>query len=828
MTMSPFYRKQAGPAWTACALALAFLLADQPAVALAADGWEGGFGLVGADGPIHTAIVAEDSITVGGDIDVIGGAAVGNIARWDGDSWNAIGNPFNGTVRSLAEKDGILYAGGDFTKSSFANMPKIAKWNGTQWSALGTGIQGPATGTRVNAVAFYQDNLYVAGNFTKVGGENSLDIGYWDGAAWHAVGGTDSAGELHEMVVYDDELCVVGAFEQIGNVNTEGVACWDGQNWHALGSGLNGAALAVATHNGFLYVGGSFTFAGGKSTGRVARWDGTTWSSIGFPLQQVVSSIGFRGNTVVVGVGGGSTTDPDHPWLIEWNGASWSPADIQPDGLVHALVASDFGLLAVGAFPRAGQVVLGGIGFWSGLAWTTFVEPGQRGLHGTAEDFATFQGQLYVAGNFRAGGEVPATLVARWNVDRWEVVANTEAGASASVDALAVLGDELFAGGNFSRIGGMEADNVARWDGVAWSPVGDGLDDRVSALHVLDGKLYAGGSFDNVATTPATPAAHVAAWDGQEWSALGGGVDGNVLALTDSGGDLIVGGAFLNAGGPVAALHVARWNGSSWSAVGAGFEGTVYALHDDGETLYAGGAITATGLTQLSGIAKWSGSQWLPLGSGLFDDDGIGTVRALTSFGGNLLVGGSFKTAGGVEASQIARYDGSVWFPIPPGFRRPRVASGERVDALLVHDQSLWVGGSFVELLDLTPAARVTSSWQGCILGNEIACVPTTTTTTTTIATTTTTIATTTTTIATTTTTILTTTTLPGPVCGDANDDGNVTATDALIALRAAVGSSECAPEICDVDSNGSVSASDALAILRNAVGQPNELDCPA
>ena len=63
--------------------------------------------------------------------------------------------------------------------------------------------------------------------------------------------------------------------------------------------------------------------------------------------------------------------------------------------------------------------------------------------------------------------------------------------------------------------------------------------------------------------------------------------------------------------------------------------------------------------------------------------------------------------------------------------------------------------------------------------------------------------------------------------CGDANSDGSITATDALIVLRTAVGSSFCLLCICDVDSSSSNSASDALRVLRVAVGLPVTLDCP-
>lgn len=61
---------------------------------------------------------------------------------------------------------------------------------------------------------------------------------------------------------------------------------------------------------------------------------------------------------------------------------------------------------------------------------------------------------------------------------------------------------------------------------------------------------------------------------------------------------------------------------------------------------------------------------------------------------------------------------------------------------------------------------------------------------------------------------------VPPPLCGDADGDGQIKATDALKTLRAAVGVGECALCLCDVDGSGSVKASDALVVLRLAVGQ--------
>lgn len=64
-----------------------------------------------------------------------------------------------------------------------------------------------------------------------------------------------------------------------------------------------------------------------------------------------------------------------------------------------------------------------------------------------------------------------------------------------------------------------------------------------------------------------------------------------------------------------------------------------------------------------------------------------------------------------------------------------------------------------------------------------------------------------------------TTTTLPSSRCGDPGQDG-VTATDALLVLRAGIGAVDCLPCICDIEGSGQVTATDALGLLRFAIGQ--------
>jgi hypothetical protein len=165
------------------------------------------------------------------------------------------------------------------------------------------------------------------------------------------------------------------------------------------------------------------------------------------------------------------------------------------------------------------------------------------------------------------------------------------------------------------------------------------------------------------------------------WESVGGGVQGDVWSMVvfddGTGPALYAGGQFRTAGG-VPAESVARWDGTAWSAVGGGITGGsltrvyVLAVFDDGRgpALYAGGDFDLAGGTQANNVARWDGTAWSPLGDGLSRSTGGVVYDAVVFDDGNgpaLYVSGSFDTAGSVSARNIARWDGTAWAEVGGG-----------------------------------------------------------------------------------------------------------------------------------------------------------------
>lgn len=198
-----------------------------------------------------------------------------------------------------------------------------------------------------------------------------------------------------------------------------------------------------------------------------------------------------------------------------------------------------------------------------------------------------------------------------------------------------------------------------------------GFSQYVSALTTdQHNTLYASGMYSPEFGMQETV---VASWDGIAWSKLGilavqdipGGIANDLLIDTD--GSLYVGGQFTSVyiydqpDSNVIASNISHWDGSTWSALGSGVNGTVYALTIDGDNkLYAGGSFTSAGEIEANNIACWDGFTWTAVGSGL-----DGTVVALAIDGdGILYAGGEFLNLGTQYISHIARWDGVSWSPM--------------------------------------------------------------------------------------------------------------------------------------------------------------------
>jgi trimeric autotransporter adhesin len=281
-----------------------------------------------------------------------------------------------------------------------------------------------------------------------------------------------------------------------------------------------------------------------------------------------------------------------------------------------------------------------------------------------------------------------------------------------TVFALKVFNNELIAGGNFNTAGGVTVSNIAKWNGTSWSPLSAGyISNYVYVLENLNNQLIAGGRFTYIAGVNINS---IAKWNGTSWTSLSSGMTGGgslngVYAIAIYNNNLIAGGNFTNAGG-VSVNNIAKWDGTSWSTLGGGILGgstgygyiKINAMFVYNNELYVGGCFDTAGGVNAKNIAKWNGSTWSAVGSGadLF-------VQAFTIYNNELIVGGSFDIVGGLATSGIAKWNGSSWSTLGSG------TSGffNDVHSLYVYNSELIAGGNFTIIGGIN-ANRI-AKWNG-------------------------------------------------------------------------------------------------------------------
>jgi hypothetical protein len=73
----------------------------------------------GLNGPVYSLLRDGDNIYAGGAFNHSGASPIHNIAKWNGNTWEAMGE-LNGTVYTISKYNNRIYAGGEFlfTKDS--------------------------------------------------------------------------------------------------------------------------------------------------------------------------------------------------------------------------------------------------------------------------------------------------------------------------------------------------------------------------------------------------------------------------------------------------------------------------------------------------------------------------------------------------------------------------------------------------------------------------------------------------------------------------------------------------------------------------------------
>jgi len=228
--------------------------------------------------------IINNELYVGGGFDTISGVAAWNLVKWDGSVWSSLNFPYSdASIYSIAYFNGELYVGGNFYNHVTPNdsTKNIMRYDGINWKSVGVGIYGSMD--EIETMVIYNNELYVAGMFTKAHGNTGNYIQKWDGTQWSDVGGGVIGfggignGTIRQLLVHNGKLYAVGVFQFAGGIPAQHIAIWDGTNWCGLGSTFDNNIGAIAFLNDTMYVGGNFWTIDGDSINDMAKWTGGSY-----------------------------------------------------------------------------------------------------------------------------------------------------------------------------------------------------------------------------------------------------------------------------------------------------------------------------------------------------------------------------------------------------------------------------------------------------------------------------------------------------------------------------------------------------------------------
>ncbi len=442
-------------------------------------------------------------------------------------NWNA-----NITFTTVWDSDGIfsmalsgndLYICGSYflkVGGLSRRLAKISALNGVvdaTWN--------PDPNEIVTRIVFFNNNLYIIGAFSNVGGyfrpklakllmNGESDINFMNGLLY------DSNIYLASLAVSSTGVYIGGNFTSIGTTPRNYIAKLSitsgglDTNWNPniLNTNTNGfsGVTALLLSNNNLYIGGYFTSVGGLTRNNLAQ----------------VSAVG-TGQVV----------------------SSWS---CNADSGINSITSDNTDLYVGGNFQNIGNKIRAGVAKIS-IATAQVDNTWNPNPNYAGAVVAVFNANVYVGGGFTFIGGITKRNIARIQKSNLELDPDwgVQMEGNSIVSDMLVSDNFLYLAGNFQKVDGLTRNNIARVSTLGaggvdanWNP---NMNNSVLSLLISNNFLYAGGSFTSAGGLTRNRIAKI--------STLGtGAVDANwnpnfnadVLTMCSIGTDLYVGGSFTN------------------------------------------------------------------------------------------------------------------------------------------------------------------------------------------------------------------------------------------------------------------------------------------
>lgn len=537
----------------------------------------------------------------------------------------------NGPVFALAEKDQTLYLGGAFSYvGPVTGSAGIVDVDGEYIPGLGI-----LNGAVMTIVEDGSGGWFIGGHFTKI---DDINMPYL--AHIHADGSLDESfealpsGVVNELYRYDNQLFVAGNFSSIGGSSRNRFAAFDLTDFtltdlkvEALSGFLRSDILRMLVVDNHLYLGGTFSHVNGILRQTLASIDLQTgaltdWNPLVVGLGTIrIYSMATDGNRLFVGGWFKSVDGQDRQNLASFDleDGTLNDWNVSTDTYIWDMLVYEDKLYLGGDFavindqPQKALAVVdpqsGIVENWEAFSGNTF--------NNRVFDLEEHNGQLYVAGAFTRIGDIKKNNLAAFDLATGEMT-DWKASTSTTSKVIKYSEGQLLVGGGFQSIGGVDRLALAAIDTETGAATPWALDlgfgsRYIESLLFTEDLLYIGGSFETIGQVERTNLAaydfneHIITDFSPEITSLDISIPSVSHILQLEPGILIIGGEFDQINGidqgRLAMLNEHNGTSLDWNPA---LNGELHAMDLFYNTLFIGGAFTEVFENPRNGLAMIS------------------------------------------------------------------------------------------------------------------------------------------------------------------------------------------------------------------------------